>query len=210
MKLCAPRGTRASYRIVERNGGLALYADLLCAIALSTNGHMVGANLNSVANDTGVVARSGFPYSLFVERVGEGRENWHGPYEDDITHAFQYGVRPDGATAAVVPSIRYLKETKSKTGMRAKYNHMRSVQLQRIFPESAKLMIKKQKSNGRGGPRIFHQMSNGAVRNPLVVKDRELFGAAKARIESLIEEWHPLQMEYTRAKVAKRAGQVGS
>jgi hypothetical protein len=94
--------------------------------------------------------------------------------------------------------------------MRAKYNHMRSVQLQRIFPESAKLMIKKQKSNGRGGPRIFHQMSNGAVRNPLVVKDRELFGAAKARIESLIEEWHPLQMEYTRAKVAKRASQVGS
>lgn len=204
MKLCMPRGSRAAYRVAERNGGLALYADLLCAVTLSTNARMVGANLNSVANDTGVVARAGFPYSLFVERVGEDRENWYGPYEDDITHAFQYGTRADGSTAAVIPSIRYLKETKSKTGMRAKYDHMRSVQLQRLFPESAKLLIKKQKSNGRGGPRVFHQMMNSAIRNRLVVLDTELFTAVKEKIEALIEEWHPLHMEMTRAKVAKR------
>lgn len=209
MKLCMPRGTKASYRIAERNGGLALYADLLCAVALSTNSHMTGANLNSVANDAGVVARAGFPYSLFIERVGEGREHWNGPYEDDITHAFQYGTRADGATAAVLPSIRYLKESKSKTGMRSKYNHMRSVQLQRIFPESAKLMIKKQRSNGRGGPRIFHQMQNNAVRNRLTVLDPDLWGAAKARIEQLIEEWHPLQIEMTREKIAKRTAAAG-
>lgn len=200
-----PRAGLVGKQIVDRNGGLALFADLLAAVALSTNGRMVGAQLGGIGIARPVIARAGFPYSIFVERVGVGREHWYGPFEDDITHAFQYGIRADGATASVIPSLRYGKESKSKSGMRGAYNEHRSQQLARIFPESAKVGIRRSKSNGYGGPRIFHTMARDAIRNPLVVHDRELFGRAKARIESLMIEWHEAHRIANVAKVAKRA-----
>lgn len=199
-----PRGAGSCIRWAEREGGLGLFADMLAAVALSTNARMVGANLNSVAVATPVVARKGFPYSLFIERMGEGREHWFGPFEDDITHAFQYGTRADGATAALMPALRYMKESQSTSGMRAKYNHERSVQLQRIFPESANVVLKSQKSNGRGGPRIFHQMSPNAIRNKLIVTDPELMSRAKERMEQIITGWWEFHQTHTRNKVEKR------
>ena len=202
--LSIPRGTNSSRQVVKQHGGMGLFADLLAGVTLSTNGRMVGAALQSVNHERPVVARKGFPYSLFVEQVGEGREPWFGPFEDDITHAYQYGTRSDGVTAGVATSLRYMKESKSKSGMRAVYDQTRAVQLQRIFPQSARIGIHASKSNGAGGPRVFHGMSSNAIRNPLRVTDPVLFGKVKARLEGILAEWFIAQQEANRLKVSNR------
>lgn len=204
-----PRGAGSCIRWCKKEGGLGLFADLLAAVTLATNARMVGANLNSVNVASPVIARKGFPYSVFIEQVGEGREHWFGPFEDDITHAFQYGTRADGVTTALIPALRYMKESKSTSGMRAKYNHERSVQLQRTFPESAKILLKKAKSNGRGGPRIFHHMDQNAIRNKLIVTDADLMNRTKDRMEQIITGWWEFHQTYTRNKVEKRAAKAG-
>lgn len=198
------RHSQASRRTSMDNGGMGLYADLLAAVVLSTNARTAGAQLSSVPTPERKVARPGFPYSLFVEQVGEGREEWYGPYEDDITHSFQYGDRADGVTAAIVPMIRYMKEHKSSTGMRAKYDHTRSVQLQRMMPQGAQIKVMATKSNGRGEPRVFHKMNAGAIRNPLVVQDRELFEAVRDRLGVLASEWMVREKELNKEKLLQR------
>lgn len=202
--LVFPRGTAAGHEFVRPRGGLGWFADLLAAVSRSTNAMMTGAALNAVPRTEMTVARAGFPYSLFIEKV-QGREPWYGPFEDDITHAFQYGNRPDAVTAAIMPMLRYMKEHKATTGMRSRYENTRAVQLQRMFPESAKFTVKKAKSNGRGGPRAFHQMVPGAVRNKLRVTDSDLFGQVKADLEAALVDWRAWNAERQRDKVRKRA-----
>lgn len=200
------RGRKAGKRVVNFRGGLALYADVLAAITLSTNGWMTGAFLESVAPQKFKVSRVGFPYSLFLERVGPGREEWFGPFEDDITHAFQYGSNGSPAqTALLVPWLLYKKETKSKSGMRANYNSERSVALQRMFPESAGIGIRKSFSNGRGQPRVFHTMSNTAIRTPQIITDRDLYGRVTAQATSMAGEFATLFQQELRERVNKRA-----
>lgn len=194
----------AGYNIIRENGGMALFADLLAGVTLSTNGRMVGAQLMSLPRVQLEVARPGFPYSCFIEQVGDGREPWNGPFEDDITHAFQYGTRADGATAAVLPMLLYGKEHASNTGMRKKYNHKRSVQLQRLFPESARIGIRKAKSDGRYNPRIFHTMLPNAIRNPLAVTDRGLYNQVVERLNGMLSEWSESNIKHNRAKVEER------
>lgn len=201
------RGTAASMRVVEENGGMGLYADLLAAISLSTNAATVGAQLAAVIpsrRESSQIVRAGFPYSCFIEKITPDREHWYGPYEDDITHSFQYGDRADGVTAAVMPCLTYAKESKSKTGMRAKYDSTRSVQLQRMMPQSASIGIRATRSNGKGGPRVFHSMAPGAIRNPVTVHDKDLFAGVKSRLESLTREWFALETEANRQKVKDR------
>ena len=169
----------ACSRIVDEEGGMRMYADLLAAITLSTNGWMTGAFLAAVppsSNEKIVVSRTGFPYSLFIERVGPGREEWYGPYEDDITHAYQYGNNHTQQTALLVPMLNYMKDHASQTGMRKNYNSKRAVPLQRIFPQTARIGVYKGKANGRGAPRVFHKMIPGAIRTPQIIKDHELYG----------------------------------
>ncbi len=194
-------------RLAEKYGGLALYADLLGALSLSTNARMLGAAMTAVQaspREFAQLARPGFPYSCFVERVGEGRESWLGPYEDDITHAFQYGGRWDGATAALTPSLTYIKENRSRTGMRAKYDHTRAVQLQRLIPQGADVALRARRANGMGTPRVFHAMRPGAIRNPLRVKDAETFGQVRDRVQRLMTEWLRSELEANKAKVRGR------
>lgn len=199
------RGTKASIRVTAENGGLGLYADLLAAAALSTNAATVGAQLNAVNPSAATtIIRPGFPYSCFIEKVGPTREHWYGPYEDDITHSFQYGDRADGVTAAVMPTLTYRKESKSKTGMRAKYDSTRSVQLQRLMPQGARIGVRAATTNGQGGPRVFHTMQAGAIRNPVTVSDPDLFQALKARMEDLIQVWYAREAEENRVKVKAR------
>ncbi|MBK4183159.1 GREB1-related protein [Corynebacterium macginleyi] len=192
------------------HGGMGFIVDVLAGVALSTNGKMVGAQLTSVITNQAKVSRPGFPYSCFIERVGDGREHWYGPFEDDITHAFQYGTRADSSTALVVPMLRYRKESKSTSGMRSKYNHERAVQLQRIFPESAKVVAKSTKSNGVRGDgmaRVFHQMQAGAIRNPQVILDRELYGKVRDRVTMIVRERGELAVQVNRKKMRKRAAE---
>jgi len=168
-----------------------MYADVLAAITLSTNGWMTGAFLTAVppSNEKLVISRTGFPYSLFLERIGAGREEWYGPYEDDITHAYQYGNNTDNSTALLVPMLGYMKEHASATGMRKNYNSARSVSLQRIFPETAKIGIYNGKANGRGGSRVFHKMIPGAIRTPMIVTDRELYASVGSYLSELAKRF---------------------
>jgi hypothetical protein len=206
--LCLLRGTVHSKHFAEERGGLALFTDLLAGVALSTNARTVGAQLDAVSpssKQARKVARPGFPYSLFLERVGPGREEWYGPFEDDITHSFQYGGRADGATAAVMPVLHYKKEPKSKTGMRQHYGHTRAVQLQHIFPESAKVAVRATHSNGRGGARVFHTMQSGSIRNPLIVHDHDLFGRVRDALGGLVQGWYEGEVAGNRDKIIRRS-----
>lgn len=208
VRLVLAKSSIAGDRVVQDNGGMGLFADLLAAVTLATNGRMVGAHLTSANKEKVQLARTGFPYSCFIEQVGEGREHWYGPFEDDITHAFQYGTRYDGATALVLPMLRYQKESKSKTGMRGKYNHERSVNLHRIFPESAKVTAMATKSNGRRGEdneRVFHKMKAGAIRNPLLVHEREMYVGARDELARILRDFLRGQAEGNADKVRKRA-----
>jgi hypothetical protein len=207
LRVAFRRVSAAGIRTARNEGGMGLIIDFLAAMTLSTNARTVGAQLGAVnptKYDAQKLIRPGFPYSLFIEQVGRGREPWYGPYEDDITHSFQYGDRADGVTAAVMPGLVYAKESKSTTGMRAKYDATRSVQLQRLMPQGAKLGIRASKSNGRGGPRVFHTMPPGAIRNPITVRDRRLYGATQRRFDELTEAWMAEELEQNRQKVLKR------
>jgi hypothetical protein len=204
VRLAYPRGAKAAIEIARRMGGLAGFGDLIAGVTLSTNGWMVGANLDAVISSTPIIARAGFPYSVFIARTGPEREHWIGPVEEDIIYAYQYGSRPDGTTAAMLPLLRYMKEHKQGGGMRPLYDDKRALQLQRMFPESAKMNIRKTRANGKGGPRVFHTMLPGAIRNPLRVHDPELFGRVKKRMEDLLIEWHALAKEMNRQKVEAR------
>lgn len=202
------RDTRGGNKVIQDLGGFAFFVDMLTAVSRSTNARTVGAQLSSIPEPEFKIARPGFPYSLFIERVGEGREEWFGPYEDDITHSLQYGDRADGSTAAIVPMIRYHKENTSKTGMRAKYNHERSKMLQRLQPHVAKVGVRATRSNGQGGARVFHSMPAGAIRNPLAVHDHDLYGAAREALVAATGQWKVAEREGNRAKAMERAAKA--
>ena len=202
------RDTRGGNKVISDLGGFGFFVDMLTGVALSTNARTVGAQLSSIPEPEFKVARPGFPYSCFIERVGEGREEWFGPYEDDITHSLQYGDRADGATAAVVPMIRYHKENTSKTGMRSQYNHERSKQLQRLQPHVAKVGVKATRSNGQGTARVFHTMPAGAIRNPLVTTDRDLHKAVSDRLVEATRMWKVAEREGNRAKALERVAKM--
>jgi hypothetical protein len=177
-------------RALAKRYGLVLFAEFLAAVTLSTNSRMTGAQLGSVpAIVDKKLARQGFPYSLFIERVGGGREEWHGPYEDDITHALQYAARADFSTASVLPYLRYCKESGSKTGMRGHYQSDRARGVQMLCPEGMKIGIRKTRSSGRGGPRVFHTQLPGALKNPLIIKDKALFSQAEQAMKAILNEF---------------------
>ena len=202
------RNTAAGCKLIRDNGGLGLFADLLSALSLSTNVRMMGAQLSAVIpseKESGVLIRPGFPYSCFIEKTGEGRASWLGPFEEDIQQAFQYGDRADGDTAAVAPLLTYRKEHASKTGMRSDRGATRAVALQRLNPQGASIGVRATRSNGKGGPRVFHTMRSGAIRNPVRVHDPILYGAARDRVQVLRSEWYALELEANREKVRKRA-----
>jgi hypothetical protein len=204
-------GYGASARAVKRHGGMALFADLLAALTLSTNGRMVGARLASVnpRPEAEVFARAGFPYSLYLERVDlPDREPYYGPIEEDILHAYQYGARPDEGTAGVLMPLSYTKEhvVSARTGMRPHYdNQRRCAGLQMVAPEMARATIMSRHSNGRGSPRVFHQMAKGAIRTPLVVKDAVLFEDVRSYCTELRSEIAPLLHADVVRRVGRRA-----
>ena len=205
------RNTKTSGRMLAGEGGLGFFADVLAAIAQSTNGAMVGAFLTSVppTDRKIVISRTGFPYSLFLEKTGPDRERWYGPYEDDITHAYAYGNNPLNQAPIIVPLLAYTKEFTSKSGMRGKYDSTRSVTLQRMFPQTASIGIRASKSNGKGGPRVFHKMVPGAIRTPQIITDKELYGQVADYLTGLAKDYSKRYRADLEAKVAARAARSG-
>jgi len=212
-------GYGVSRQFVRDHGGLALFADLLAAVTLSTNAVMCGAAMEAVAPNVKIrarhLARCGFPYSCFLERVGTAnREHWYGPTEDDILHAWQYARQGGSATAAIVPPLIYKKRhgrpgASDKTGMRAHYDHARAAGLAWAAPEMARIQVKSSTANGQGQARVFHQMKTGAIarRSPLAITDRPRYAAAVEAVTGYAAEMSELlradQMRRIRARAAK-------
>lgn len=215
-RLTAFVGYASSAKVVAARGGLAMFADLLAAVTLATNSRMTGAKLQAVnpATEPGTFVRPGFPYSLFVERVGPGREPYIGPVEEDILHAYQYAGSAEAATAALVYPLAYIKNhggRGERSGMRVYYRAgVRAVGLQRMAPEMARLVVRQTHSNGRGEPRVFHWMEPGAIarRSPLAVRDRDLFEAARAYCEELAAEVMAEHLAQLRERLARRAARA--
>jgi hypothetical protein len=206
------RNTRGGALVVRDRGGFGWYLDLLAGVVLATNARMVAPSLGSIGEAEYRVARTGFPYSAFVEQVGHGREEWFGPYEDDILHALQYADRADGATTALLTLPRYQKlsnvetgrGTRDLSGMRGQYTHDRARMLQRLQPQAAKVQVRRTTSNGRGEPRVFHQMPAGALRNPLVVTDRERYDRVTDSLVDASQAFEGAERIGNRAKAAER------
>jgi hypothetical protein len=53
-------------------------------------------------------------------------------------------------------------------------------------------------------------MLSDAIRNPLAVRDRELFSALKLRVEEIYHGWHELELINAKAKAARRSAKVGA
>lgn len=106
--------------------------------------------------------------------------------------------------------LLYNKESKSKSGMRGKYNHTRAVQLQRLFPQSALINIRKTTANGSGKPRVFHTMRAGAIRNPLRITDPQRWEAVSQQLTELLAYWAQLNKTYNRQKIIRRAVKAGA
>jgi len=206
-------GTGPSGEVVTRRGGLALHIDILAAVTLATNAVMTGAKLQSVnpAREAHVFARAGFPYSLFVERTDlPEREPWYGPIEDDIMHAYQIGVNARPDTACLVQPITYMKDHgRQDSGMRPHYDQRRSVALQRLAPEMARLSVHKTHSNGRGGPRVFHSMLPGSIRTPLAVTDELLWAQVRGLVQELALEVAAAIRSAVPVRLAQRASGAG-
>jgi len=202
---------RAGVDAAAAGGGLALFADLLAAVTLSTNGHMTGAHLDAIhqtAFRTDLLARTGYPYSLYLERTGPGRPPYCGPTEDDILHAIAWDQPGTTATTLLVPSLRYMKDHGGRTGMRGHYDSTRSVGLQRVAPQASKLTVMSAHANGSGGPRVFHRTR--PVRTPKVITDRELYDAACRKVEQLGAQMYAGHRQYRAAKLRERAARAAA
>jgi hypothetical protein len=222
VRLSAPRGGKAAIDMVWERGGMAMFADLIAAVTLATNSRLTGAQLDAVVASQPVVARAGYAYSLFIEQVGPGREDWYGPLENDIIQCLQYGTRQDGATTALMPLLRYMKlpdkvsatgskkvidqaerdNHRSGGGMRAIYDNRRAVGLQRMFPQYASIGAMARHSNGRGDPRLFHKLR--PLPNKLKVEDQELFGQVKDYFQDYLAEWKDRHRGELEMKVERR------
>jgi len=199
-------------RIARQQGGLALFADTLAAVLLSTSAAMAGAQLTAVSSpqDLRHFTRAGYPYSLFAERTRPGRPPWLGPSEDDILHALQYATSAAPVTAAVVLPLRYKKERASTTGLRAWYDHDRSAGLQRMFPEAAQITVKTSHANGQGTGRVFHTMRPLGRYAPLTIADRPLYEAARERIAAIARDCAADVRAANLAKAERRAARARS
>lgn len=182
----------------------------LVEIAMSTNLWMFGAQLTSVqVKGDYPIARPGFPYSVFVEKTGDGRMPYYGPFEDDIMHAMEYGLNGGpGRTAGLTQAITYTKESKSKTGMRKHYNPERGLELVRRYPRNAKLIDGPGSSSPTSKGRAVRHMLNTKGFTPIRITDRERFDAARTELERLVAvSRERLDLE-ARKKIAKRAGRA--
>lgn len=175
----------AGDRIMENHHQLALATDLLASVALSTNAQIVGASVTSIPEPPTKIAFESVAASCFIEKTGPKREHWHGPISDDVLQSFQYATRPDGTTAAVMPLLRYAKEQKSKTGMRAHYNNQRYVDLQKMLPHWAKITVKPE-------GKLSKNLIPGRRNNPLRITNPDLFNQCRTRMNELLTEWHTL------------------
>lgn len=187
--------TQPSYRDAL---GPAECLTILTDLALSTNSFMPSGLVK--------VIRPGYPYSVFVERTGPGRMPYYGPFEDDIMHALEY-ARHGGPlrTAAVVDTIRYNKEYKSKGGMRAMYDASRGLEIARRYPENVRLGVGPRTSSPRSIDRGVRHFLNTKGFTPVRVLDPDRFTSASTALRDALARAETLKREQDRRKITRRA-----
>lgn len=181
---------------------------VMVEIACSTNLSMFGAQLSSIQQPpTAAPVRVGFPYSFFLEKTGSGRMPYYGPFEDDIMHAMEYGLNGGPKrTAGLTQAINYMKENKSKTGMRKHYNAERGLELVRRYPRNAQLVQGPASSSPTSKGRGVRHMLNTKGFTPIRVTDRPRYEKACSDLEHLVGIARDRIAEEARKKIARRAG----
>lgn len=183
---------------------------LLAELSASTNVMMLGAQLNSSPPQGKVrVVRGGFPYSVFIEKCGPGRMPYYGPFEDDIMHALEYALHGGpGRTAGVVDLMRYNKEARSKSGMRAHYDASRGLEIARRYPSNVTLRVSRKTSSPRttSGERGVRHFLKTTGFTPIRVTDSARFTAAERELKAAVARGQRLKIEQDRKKMRRRAG----
>jgi hypothetical protein len=200
---------RPAFRAVMNPGACAL---TLCDLAVSTNAHMLGAQLASVPpSGLTSILRPGFPYSVFVEKTGSGRMPYHGPFEDDIMHALEYGLHGGpNRTAAVAELIRYNKEHTARSGgMRSKYDASRGLEIANRYPQNVRLGMGSRSSSPSDTKRGVRHFLTTRGFTPITVTDPDLFHRADQRLREGVQDAIEAKREWDRTKIQRRAQQTG-
>lgn len=181
-----------SYRYRTPDFSFATQIHVMAELAMSTNAATVGMQLNSVVPTKRIkTVRPGYPYSVFVEKCGDGRLPYYGPFEDDVMHSLEY-ARTGSQTAAVMDSFVYIKSHGGSTGMRRYYDPTRGLELARRYPDNAKLIVSRRTSS----PKTFKKDDNLGVRhilsvkgfNPIKITDKPRFATAEEFLHRMVEE----------------------
>jgi hypothetical protein len=192
-------------RSVMNPGQLLL---LLTELCLSTNTHMIGAQLSSVVpKGYTTLVRPGYPYSAFVEKTGPGRMPYHGPFEDDIMHALEYALHGGpGRTAAVVDVIRYNKEHKARAGgMRSRYDASRGLGIANRYPQNVRIGMGPRTSGSKDAARGVRHFLNTRGFTPVLVTDPARFTAADATLRTGVAAALEAKRAWDREKISRRA-----
>lgn len=180
---------------------------LLAEFQASTNASMLGFQLSSVIpRRHPKIMRPGYPYSIFMEKVGPGRLPYYGPFEDDIMHALEYSLNGGpGRTAAVMDTLTYRKDSQSKSGMRGHYNPQRGLEIARRYPRNAKLVEGPRTSSPTEKERGVRHVLNTRGFTPVRINDAERFARAEERLRDIISQGKAATRVTNRDKIMRRA-----
>lgn len=179
---------------------------LLTEFLSATNIFMMGMQLSSVPlRNAKRLIRTGFPYSIFVERCGQGRMPYYGPFEDDIMHAMEYGLNGGPMrTVGITDWITYLKESQSGTGMRQHYNAHRGLELPLRYPNNASISVGPKTSSPVDTARgVRHRLTPRGF-TPIRVIDQGSFDQAETELRGYIDAAKQALQDANRAKMRKR------
>jgi hypothetical protein len=199
-----------AFRSVMNPGALLR---LLAEVTLSTNSWMTGAQLSSVVpKGLTALVRPGYPYSAFTERTGPGRMPYHGPFEDDIMHALEYGLYGGPhRTAGVVDVIRYNKEHKARAGgMRSRYDASRGLEIANRYPQNVRIGMGPRTSGTKDSARGVRHFLNTRGFTGITVTDVSRFQAADTALRDGVTAALQAKRQWDRDKMKRRATRTGA
>lgn len=178
----------------------------LTEIVASTNVMMCGMQLNSVPFKEYTILRPGFPYSVFVERTGPGRMPYHGPFEEDIMQAMEYGLHGGpNRTVGVTDVLRYVKKSGGTTGMRSRYGGHRGLEISRRYPENARIAPGRRTSSVQDGSRGIRHYLRTTGFTPIRVTDRERLDTVLQALRAAADEFLGGRAASSLRKIERRA-----
>lgn len=199
--------TRTAYASVT--SPREMYA-ILAELLFSTNCATLGFQLSSVVpKRKAFVLRPGYPYSSFMEKTGPGRLPYYGPFEDDIMHALEYGLKGGpGRTAGVMDYFTYAKESVSTGGMRKAYNSARGLEIAKRYPRNVKLSVARRTTSPNDTSKGVRHFLNTNGFTPVRVLDRKRYTPAAASVERIAREALAAYTHHAKVKFERRAAGV--